>query len=196
MPYRRRRRKNRYEWVAGVVLGVLLIWMAGIRIHPDEIMAGFLAGKSHRVYWRMTLKDGTHYIGKLVYDTPDAVTLETRDEHKTAVKPDIAKLEPLSAKETKELRKEGVIEPLGESPFLTWRKEDMFFSGLRFDSSAQSGGTLNQALVNHAVKNLPKEGFGGFSKDSITKALNQGKGLDPVTLQRYKQQFIEKQKKR
>lgn len=169
--------------------------MAGIRIHPDELFAGFFTGKSHRVYWRMELKDGTSYVGKLLYDTPDVVTLETLTENKTAVKPEIVKLEPISGKETKKLRKEGVIKPLGRSPLITWRKEDMFFSGLRVDGPSQPGETINQALMSHAVKNLPKEGFGGFSKDSITKALNQGKGVDPVTMQRYKQKFIEQQKK-
>lgn len=200
MPYRRRRRKNKFEWIAGVLLAFLLLWMAGIRLHLDDALADVLFGKSQRVYWRMELSDGKVYIGKMLYDTPDALTLQTRTENKTAVKPDVVKLEPISSKETKKLRKEGVIEPLGRSPWVTWNKEDMFFSGVRISNSAQSSGngSLDQALVGQAVKSLPKEGFGGFSKDKITKAFKEGKlqQMDERMVEKYKQQLRQQQKKR
>lgn len=206
LPLRHRKKRSqrkKYELAVGVFLFILFLWMAGFRLHLDDFDNLFSLNGDRNV-WKMELKSGDSYFGRVIHKSSDAVTVESSKGRIMALSHEIAVLEKVSMSELPKLAAGGLILSREKKPLVTWAKQDMIFHGLFASSRINSGSSDNSLtgkMMTGALKNLPKEGVGGISKDKIMKAYREGKldqkkiqekikTMDPKVVEEYRKKAV------
>ena len=159
--------------------------MAGVRIHFDAIDSSMPFHKVQHLFWKIELVDGQTVMGKLMYETKDAITLKTTNGNETWTTAQIKSKTPMSREEVKiELKSAIFLEP-EETAWFSWRKEDSLFhtgpfSGITLSKGSQSG--ILQGAVSSMIEKMPSGSIDEKTKTKVLQAYRSGK-LDMNTIQ-------------